>query len=254
MWTWPCIIMIVLLLVHCGFDLPSPFLCCMLSILCTMTYPVTLVLWYYDITIAYPCFVLLLKKYPTPCRRCFVILMLLLLCDSFGLIFRFFVLCFLSSVLVSCGGLVRCISWPPLEIVRCLEFVSIDVSFWSLVSHVPVLLLFPVSSYLLLSHPVVVPFFSLDAVDLRCPLFLPTFWHSCWIRKNYRFSGSWLICSWKLSRLPWHFVCLLMSSCVAFFIPVDFDSVLFASSFVLFGRWLQHQGLTGPIGFLSDAG
>jgi len=57
--------------------------------------------------------------------------------------FRFVVLFFLLSLLVSsCGDtylLYTIIAlWPPLEIVRCLEVVSIDVSFWSLVSHVPV--------------------------------------------------------------------------------------------------------------------
>ena len=45
--------------------------------------------------------------------------------------------------------------------------------------------------------PLLFLFSSFDAVDLRwplrlrCPLFSPTFWHSCWIRKNYRFGGSW---------------------------------------------------------------
>ena len=82
MCTRPCIIMIVLLQFHCGFGLLSPFLCCMLSILCTMTYPVALVK--IDVMIS-PLRILFFLKYPTPCRRCFVVLMLLLL---LSLLFR----------------------------------------------------------------------------------------------------------------------------------------------------------------------
>ena len=80
MWTRLCIIMIVLLQFHCGFSLLSPFLCCMLSILCTMRYPVALVKM--DVLVS-PLGILVLnllfKKYPTPCRQCFVVLMSLLL-------------------------------------------------------------------------------------------------------------------------------------------------------------------------------
>jgi len=48
-------------------------------------------------------------------------------------------------------------------------------------------------------------FLLFDAVDLRCPLALSALFADA--LKNYRFGGSWLICSWKLSRLPWHFLC-----------------------------------------------
>jgi len=110
MWTRLCIIIIVLLQFHFGFSSLCPFLCCMLSILWTVTYPVALVLWYYDITVAYPCFDLLLKSIPHRavgaslfwccccsrcCRGCVILLF-----D-----FRFFFLFVLSSMLVSsCGG------------------------------------------------------------------------------------------------------------------------------------------------------
>ena len=172
-----------------------------------MTYPVCFVgeNWCYDITFSF--WFCIYKKYPTPCRRCFVILMLLLLlsllsrlCDYFGLIFdsSFSSFCrrCLSLLLVVVEYVFvaydfRCHPWR--SIVRCLEIVSIDSS-WSLVSHVPVLL-FPVSSYLLfLFHPVVVPFFfarcrrlALTAALSACffaDLLAP------WIRENYRFFGS----------------------------------------------------------------
>ena len=90
--------------------------------------------------------------------------------------------------------------------------------------------------------------FLIDSVDLRCPL-SPTLWYYLKFGKNCCCGGSWSAAGNSL-QLPWHFLCLLMSSCVAFYT----DLVLFASSLRF---WLQHQGLTGPIGFLilsSDAG
>jgi len=179
-------------------------------------------------------------------------------CSSCVIIFvRFLILRSLLSVVVACLLLVVVVagyvlmtiyaSWPPLEIDRTLSWDCFDWFF--LITGITHTSYVVVPRKLLSSsffHPVVVSFVRCCRLALSA-LFADAL-------KNYRFGGSWLICSWELSRLPWHFVCLLMSSCVAFFIPVDFDSVLFASSFVLFGRWLQHQGLTGPIGFLSDAG
>ena len=194
MWTRPCIIMIVLLQFHCGFSLLSPFQCYMLSILFTMT--CTVALLKIDVIIS-PLRILVLnllfKKYLPPCYRYFVVLMslLLLLLVFFArcvIIFvRFSILCSLLSIVVACllvvAGYISYTvfaSWPPLDIVHCLEFVSIDVSFWSLVSHVPVLL-FPVSSYFFCSTPLLFLSSSLDTVDLRyplrCPLFSPTLWH-----------------------------------------------------------------------------
>ena len=71
-------------LYHHDCALAVSFLCCMLSILCTMTYPVALVEIDVMISPLRIRFVFIFKKYPTPCRRCFVILMLLLLFSLFS--------------------------------------------------------------------------------------------------------------------------------------------------------------------------
>ena len=212
MWTRPCIIMIVLLQSHCGSNLLSPFLCCMLSIMCTITYPVALMK--INVMIS-PMHILVLnllfKKYPTLYRRCFVGLMSLLLLSWFFsrcvIIFVWFsILRSLLFVIVACLLVVvrRFVLLSPLEIVRSLEILLIDFSFWSLVSHVPVLL-FPCGTFLL----------------------------------NWKeFSFQWfLICSWKLFAIAMvlscfadELVCRFICTVFVFVVPI---SVLFASSIFL---------------------
>jgi len=113
--------------------------------------------------------------------------------------------------------------------------------------------------------------FFLRSMPSTCGVrfFLPTFWHSCWIRKNYRFGGSWsaagnsrdchgtfFACWWARASL---FFRIFFRSIFRSFV-LDTVRVLysFVLSFVRFGHWLQHHGLTGPIVmiivFSSDAG
>ena len=76
---------------------------------------------------------------------------------------------------------------------------------------------------------------SIDAVDLRCPLFSPTFWH--FLVKSERIIVS-MVLDLQLETLrDCHgiFLALLLSSCVALFVPSLrlLISVLFASSIFL---------------------
>jgi len=169
--------------------------------------------------------------------RCFdaaVVLVVVEVVWLFLFDFRFFFLFFLSSSLVfflwwpgtyCIRFLPRCHPWR--SIIRCLEFVSIDVSFFSLVSHVPVVVPRKLLSFLLF-HPVVVPFFF-----ARCRRLALT---ACFRRpfgmivtlERIIVSVVYLICSWELFAIAMALVCLLMSSCVAFSYRY---SVRFASSF-----------------------
>ena len=123
----------------------------------------------------------LFKKYPTPCRWCFVILMLLLSLYSLRCVIifvRFLIFCHLLSIAVACLLVVAqhvfCTSFALLsllEILRCLEIVLIDF-FWSLVSHAPVMFS-PVSSDLLFF--ILLLYLLLQAVNLHFLLFLSIF-------------------------------------------------------------------------------
>jgi len=95
--------------------------------------------------------------------------------------------------------------------------------------HTYQLLLFPVSSdvFFILFHPVVVPFFFAWCRRLALTAALSAcFRRPCGTGLNLKeLSFRWfLICSWELSRLPWHFLCFayelvrrFVSSFVRFF-------------------------------------
>jgi len=257
MWTRLCIIIIVLLQFHFGFSSLCPFLCCMLSILWTVTYPVALVLWYYDITVAYPCFDLLLKSIPHRavgaslfwcccCSRCSRGCVILLF-D-----FRFFFLFFLSSMLVSsCGGL-RGHPWRSYVVLSSFRLMFRFDHWYHTYQFCVVVPRKLLSSFV---PPRCCSFF-LRSMPSTCGVrfFLPTFWHSCWIRKNYRFGGSWSAAGNSRDCHGTFFACWwARASLFVFSYLLSFDL-----SFVRFGHWLQHRGLTGPIVmiivFSSDAG
>ena len=92
---------------------------------------------------------------------------------------------------------------------------------------------------------------SINAVDLRCLLFLPFLWHFLIKLERINFSVVYLICSWKIFTITVALSLLYLRACVSFCLSYQFlywFLVLFAST--LFGRWLQHHGLTGHIRFL----
>ena len=130
--------------------------------------------------------------------RCFDVAVVTLVVVSSCVIY------FLISIILS---LLFLIVAPSFEYFGMLITLGDRTLFWgsiisslsfSLVSHVPVLL-FPVSSDLLLFHPVVVPFFLFRSMPSTCVVrsFRRPF--GTFLLSQKRLSFRWfLICSWKL--------------------------------------------------------
>ena len=149
----------------------------------------------------------LFEKYPTPCRQCFVVLMLLfsfyfsrfcVICSIWILILFSFISVNVACLFVMARRVLYTpfALWPPLDIVRCLEIVLIWFVFITGITCTR--LLFPISSYLFYYSTLSCSFFLWCrwlAFSQFLPVLLALF---CWMGKNCCFDDSWLICNWKL--------------------------------------------------------